>query len=69
MSDHPLALKRAEIGYSQNDVAKILKISRQAVNEIEHGRMKPSCCVLLDMILMFHIEPLYLHLYYRQFEK
>lgn len=66
--NNPLKIKRKEIGYSQEDIAKILHISRQQENKLEQGKAKPSCTVLLDMILLLHIEPLYLHMYYRELD-
>jgi putative transcriptional regulator len=44
---------RAERGWSQVDLAALLKVSRQTVNAIENGRYDPSLPLAFDISQVF----------------
>lgn len=44
---------RAERGWSQNDLAERLKVSRQTVNAIENERYDPSLPLAFDIARLF----------------
>ena len=44
---------RAERGWSQQDLAERLKVSRQTVNAIENGRYDPSLPLAFDIAETF----------------
>ena len=44
---------RAERGWSQVDLAALLKVSRQTVNAIENGRYDPSLPLAFDIAEIF----------------
>ena len=44
---------RAERGWSQVDLAALLKVSRQTVNAIENGRYDPSLPLAFDIAQTF----------------
>ena len=44
-----IRLARESRGYSQADLASLIDVSRQAVNQYEMGRVKPSDAVLLRL--------------------
>lgn len=52
---------RAERGWSQQDLAARLKVSRQTVNAIENGRYDPSLPLAFDIAAVFEapIETLF----------
>ena len=52
---------RAERGWSQQDLAERLKVSRQTVNAIENGRYDPSLPLAFDIAAAFgmRIEDLF----------
>ena len=46
---------RAERGWSQVDLAALLKVSRQTVNAIENGRYDPSLPLAFDIAILFEM--------------
>ena len=44
---------RGEKGWSQQDLAGLLKVSRQTVNAIENGRYDPSLPLAFDIAALF----------------
>lgn len=52
---------RGERGWSQQDLAGLLKVSRQTVNAIENGRYDPSLPLAFDIAELFEapIETLF----------
>jgi putative transcriptional regulator len=44
---------RGEKGWSQQDLANLLKVSRQTVNAIENGRYDPSLPLAFDIAELF----------------
>ena len=46
---------RAERGWSQVDLAALLKVSRQTVNAIENGRYDPSLPLAFDIAEVFEM--------------
>lgn len=48
-----LALLRAEIGWSQGDLAEQLGVSRQTVNALERGKYDPSLPLAFKIARLF----------------
>jgi putative transcriptional regulator len=49
-----LRVLRAELGWSQADLAKALEVSRQSVNAIETGRFDPSLPLAFKLARLFN---------------
>jgi putative transcriptional regulator len=49
-----LRVLRAELGWSQADLAKALDVSRQSVNAIETGRFDPSLPLAFKLAQLFN---------------
>ena len=50
-----LRVLRAELGLSQNELAKLLGVSRQTINAVETARYDPSLPLALRMAKVFGV--------------
>ncbi len=48
--DHPLAVFRAERGWSRQDLAEIARTTRQTIHRIETGEQQPSWNLAVRLI-------------------
>ena len=48
-----LKVARAEMNLTQEDLAKLVGVSRQSINAIESGRYVPSAVLVLKMARVF----------------
>ena len=51
-----LKTHRKQHGYTQQEVAGILHISRQAYLNYEHGKRSPSLTVLIKLADLYHVS-------------
>lgn len=51
-----LKTHRKQHGYTQQEVADILEISRQAYSNYEHGKRLPSLPVLIKLADLYHVS-------------
>lgn len=51
---------RAERGYSQSTVAKLLKLTKQAISGYENNTSTPSVESLVNLALLYHVSTDYL---------
>lgn len=46
---------RKEAGYTQEELADILEVSRQTIGSIENGRYNPSIILAFKISKLFHV--------------
>lgn len=49
LTNYKMKAKRAEFGYSQKDLAKIVGVSRQTIILIEQGKYNPSLALCIKI--------------------
>lgn len=50
LSKELIKLMRILVGYSQEDLSRVIKVDRSYISKVEHGRLAPTMIVQLSII-------------------